>query len=117
MIGEHDLMFTDMLVPFDPLFHRWAGNTYKNYLERTSDIPAVRKGFQLITYLGCMASYIVNRKSITLICKILATKLQHAAQAPIDIFLKARIEAGELKAWCLFPFMTSIRLNRLGPGR
>lgn len=34
----------------------------------------------------------------------------------IDIFIKAKVEAGELKACCLSPFITSIRLNRLGPG-
>ena len=64
--------------------------------------------FGAIDYNAGTTSYLVNRKSIRLICDILAESIEAGADCPLDLIYREKAAAGQLRAKCLFPFITSV---------
>jgi len=108
MIDDHDLLFTDMALPVDFKFYREARIRYERQIRRPGNGTAPTIRFNLFPYISCMASYLVNRRSIGLICDILGHELERGATDPIDVLLRAKVAEGKLRAKCLFPFITSV---------
>jgi hypothetical protein len=108
MIDDYDLLFTDMALPVDFKFYREARNRYERQIRRPGDGTGAIIQFNLFPYTTCMASYLVNRRSIGLICDILGHELERGATDPIDVLLRGKVAEGKLRAKCLFPFITSI---------
>ncbi len=107
-IDDHDLLFTDMALPVDFKFYREARIRYERQIRRPGDGTAPTIQFNFFPYIACTASYLVNRRSIGLICDILGRELERGASAPIDVVLRAKVAEGKLRVKCLFPFITSI---------
>jgi len=108
MIDDYDLLFTDMAVPVDFKFYREARIRYERQVRRPAHATATTVEFSLFPYVSCTASYVVNRRSIGLVCKILERELERGASEPIDLTLRAKVAEGSLRAKCLFPFITSV---------
>jgi GR25 family glycosyltransferase involved in LPS biosynthesis len=108
MIDDYDLLFTDMAVPVDFKFYREARTRYGRQVHRPADGTATTVEFSLFPYISCTASYVVNRRSIGLVCKILERELENGASEPIDLTLRVKVAEGRLRAKCLFPFITSV---------
>ena len=108
MIEDYDLLFTDMAVPVDFKFYREARTRYARQVRRSADGGATTVEFSLFPYISCTASYVVNRKSIGLLCDILGGELERGASEPIDLTLRLKVREGRLRARCLFPFITSV---------
>jgi hypothetical protein len=112
MIDDHDLLFTDMALPVDFHFYREARIRYERQFRRGADGAATSIQLSFFPYLSCTASYLVNRRSIGLVCDILGHELKRGVEDPIDIVLRGKVAEGKLRAKCLFPFITSV-----APGR
>ncbi len=108
MIDDHDVLFTDMALPVDFKFYREARIRYERQIRRPGDGTGPTIQFNLFPYMTCTASYLVNRRSIGLICDILGRELERGATDPIDVLLRGKVAEGKLRAKCLFPFITSI---------
>jgi GR25 family glycosyltransferase involved in LPS biosynthesis len=107
--GEYDILFTDTAVEMDLAWCREARGLYSALIERAEDGTASGVTFRIIPYLGCTTSYLVNHRSVRLVCEILGRELDRGATRPIDILLRAAVAEGKLRASCLFPFITSTR--------
>lgn len=103
---EFDILYTDISVPVDVHLCR----RYKDFYDASTQRGAFNiqlldlKGF----LSGSMCSYIVSPKSLRKIITLLKAELDNGASLPIDIFLRDLCWRGEIKAYCLFPFITSI---------
>ncbi len=112
MIDDYDLLFTDMAVPVDIKFYREARSRYARQVRRPADGGPTTVEFSLFPYVSCTASYVVNHKSIGLLCDILGGELERGATEPIDLTLRLKVAEGSLRAKCLFPFVTSVVPDR-----
>jgi GR25 family glycosyltransferase involved in LPS biosynthesis len=108
MLDDHDLLFTDMAPPSDFNFLCEARSRYASHIRRTEDGTATNIRFSIVPYFACMASYLVNRRSIGLLHDILERELASGARSPIDLLIRDKVAAGALRARCLFPFITSV---------
>jgi hypothetical protein len=107
-IDDHDVLFTDMALPVDFKFYREARIRYERQIRRPGNGTAPTIQFNFFPYIACTASYLVNRRSIGLICDILGHELERGASDPIDVVLRGKVAEGKLRAKCLFPFITSV---------
>ncbi len=109
MLDEHDLLFTDMVVQSDLNFIRRAKGWYASDISRDDSGTATEVRFRPLAYTASMTSYLVNRRSVRLVSDMFGRELASGARCPIDLFIRDRVAAGQLRARCLFPFITSIR--------
>lgn len=98
---DWDIIFTDILVP---------GAQTMTELVRLRQSIIKKREIQLINLarfpFAASAAYIVNPKSSLKIFEFLdATK---AFDAPYDMILRKLVHDGKLKAFCLFPFLTTL---------
>jgi hypothetical protein len=108
MIEQHDLLFTDMALPVDFRFYREARIRYERQIRRGADGATTSVQLSYFPYISCTGSYLVNRRSIGLICDVLGKELDRGAAAPIDVLIRAKVAEGKLRAKCLFPFITTV---------
>jgi GR25 family glycosyltransferase involved in LPS biosynthesis len=109
LLDDHDMLFTDMVVQSDLNFFRRARRWYDNDIRRAPDGTAIEVRFRPMAYTASMTSYLVNRRSIGRINDMFERELASGARRPIDLFIRDKVGEGQLRARCLFPFITSIR--------
>ncbi len=109
LLDDNDLLFTDMVVQSDLNFFRRARSWYDNDIRRDANGTATEVRFRCIAYTASMTSYLVNRQSIGRIGDLFERELTSGARRPIDLFIRDKVAEGQLRARCLFPFITSIR--------
>lgn len=112
-----DLLYTDIWVPVNldlirelsTLFSRCATIDPKNGALSVNQ-------FTLIDLKGRIfastVSYIVNRRSVQKITDLLAGAIAGGLTQSIDLFYRQQIHQGQLKAACLFPFVTSVNVRQ-----
>ena len=108
MIEDHDLLFTDMALPVDFKFYREARIRYERQIQRGANGATTSIQLSFFPYISCTGSYLVNRRSIPLLCDILGAELERGATDPIDVVIRGKVAEGKLRAKCLFPFITSV---------
>jgi len=103
-----DLLFTDILVPSNDvtLFLKLA-KAMKEF-EQTKDPGAL--DLQTIAFAGT-SSFFLNRSSIEKYASLIAD--QWMLGVPIDIFVRALVHRGILKAYVTLPFQTSVSRDNL----
>ncbi len=103
---DFDILYTDISVPVDVHLCR----RYKNFYDAAAQGEMFN--IQLLNLKGVlsgsMCSYVVNQRSLRKITKLLYAELYRGASLPIDIFLRDLCWREDIKAYCLFPFVTSI---------
>jgi GR25 family glycosyltransferase involved in LPS biosynthesis len=107
-IDEYDLLFTDMALPVDFKFYREARLRFDRQVHRATDGTVTGIEFSFFPYISCASSYLVNRRSIRVICDILGHELERGPNDPIDILIRNKVAEGRLRAKSLFPFITSV---------
>ena len=60
---------------------------------------------------ACTTSFVVGTKAIDRVLALYQQEIALGPRAPIDLFLRASVNAGQLRAACLFPFLTSFDLD------
>ena len=109
LLDQYDILFTETAVEMDIHWCREARRLYKNLVQRGETGIASNVEFRLIPYLGGTTSYLVNHRSIELVCRLLGEELDRGARYPIDILIRNAANEGKLRAKSLFPFVTSIQ--------
>ena len=111
-LEQNDILFTSTVLSekleFFAEFYQQIRGAWKTQIDRAPDGTATDIRFGTVPYLAGMESYLVNRRSIPLICDIIARALDSGAHMAIDLLLRTAAERGELRAQCLFPFITSV---------
>jgi GR25 family glycosyltransferase involved in LPS biosynthesis len=109
MLDQYDILFTTSLIPGHFSQYREARHNWKSLITRAPDGTATDVRFTLIPYFACTDSYLVNRRSIRMICDIVGLELERGARYPIDLLIRGEALQGKLRIGCLFPFITSVR--------
>ncbi len=109
-VEQYDMLFTNTglwLQDLEACRRYWdAAN-----ITRTSSGRIVSFVAHLIAYRNSASSYIVNYHSIPNLLRILEENLHNGAKLPIDLLLRTKVERGEIKAMCIFPFVTTVLLD------
>ncbi|MGA2246190.1 MAG: glycosyltransferase family 25 protein [Verrucomicrobiota bacterium] len=117
ILDKWDLLFTDIWIPvdLDHIQELSARLSRSATLDSDGRVLSVNQ-FNLIDLKGrtfaATASYLVNRSSIPKIVEQLAGAIAAELNLPIDLFYRQEIDRGQLKAACLFPFITSVSVEQ-----
>jgi hypothetical protein len=62
---------------------------------------------------GSASSYLVSKKSIGKLHDLLDKEIKSEPKQSIDLFIRRMCNEGVLKVGCMFPFVTSVRLDHI----
>lgn len=62
-------------------------------------------------FFAAFQSLVVGEKSIDRVTALYRQELANGPKTPVDIFIKNAVLKGQLRAVCVFPFVTSLRLE------
>ena len=115
-IDAYDILYTDASLPLSNEAYKNFKALYDEIVTRDAAGKLKNAAFQILKPDQQMFpntnSFLVNRKSLEKIYRLYEEELMRGAQAPIDLFLRNAIEAGTIKAGCIFPFITCARPER-----
>ncbi len=112
-ISEFDIIFTDTIVPLEPfVLGKWKQQFAKS-LQRDSTGKVTHVDWTFAKHWSGAASYLVNPRSIAKLVEIYDEALRDGAKAPIDRLIRQKSDDGTLKTTCVFPFITSVRLDQI----
>lgn len=114
---QYDIVYCDLTFPPE-------GSYYRNYKERYDRVTARDASGKITGYrfhiadlkdqvFHCLSSYIVNRASIEKIHDICARELAAGPKLPVDIAIRQGFYKRAINVGCIFPFVTSVRLERV----
>ncbi len=112
IMSRYDILMTDVHVPPDPIaYGGYLGLC--SYLKDKKDFVCLDGcGSQIIKTLACTVSYFVNPDSVRKFVYLLRDGYNEGPQVPLDIFIRLLAVAGKLQVGIIFPFITSVRLDR-----
>ncbi len=88
---------------------------YDRSVVRDGSGAIVNAAFNVIDLAGLLfattSSYLVNAKSIRKLYNIYTKEITNSPRVPIDLLIRAKAAQGVIKVGCIFPFITSIRLD------
>jgi GR25 family glycosyltransferase involved in LPS biosynthesis len=117
-INNFDIIFTDTCLPFDLFALREYKTLFDDSVvfDETGRVAAVKR-YMLIDlrerYLAATSSFLVHKKAIGKLYTILQQEMKNGLRLPLDLFIREKIRNGSIRAACIFPFITSIRLDHL----
>jgi GR25 family glycosyltransferase involved in LPS biosynthesis len=110
---QYDLLFTDMMIHCHIAFLK----SVKSEFDQIAPRPRPLRFNQLrlidlsqVFYAGSQ-SYVVGARSIDKVISVYREEIAKGPTIPVDIFLQQQVLSGRLRAACLFPFITSFRLE------
>lgn len=113
LLERYDILFLDGVI--DPL---QAGLPFRHYKElydqcvdRDDGANVIKVNFRPIVHVATTTSYLVNCRSIRKLLAVYESVLAKPVKDPIDIMIRNKGQAGALRVACLFPFLTSVRLD------
>jgi GR25 family glycosyltransferase involved in LPS biosynthesis len=118
ILDNMDIIFTDISIPLDlviikALKNYFDSNVVKNELSRVTSV----KQYTVINLMDMpfsgFTSYLINKNAISKMHNILKEEMEIGPRQPIDLFIRDKVRAGEIKAGCIFPFITSIQLDSI----
>jgi GR25 family glycosyltransferase involved in LPS biosynthesis len=111
-----DIVFTDVFIPTGNATYKAYKKFYDGAVKRDGTGRVTSHTFSVIDLkglpFGATSSYLVNKKSIRKLHDLYEREISGEPRQPIDLFIRRMCEDGVLKVGCLFPFVTSIRLDQ-----
>jgi GR25 family glycosyltransferase involved in LPS biosynthesis len=114
-IGAYDILFTDMALPLANDAYKSCKAVYDSIVTRDSKGALEKVAFQILDldiFAPAASSYIINPRALEKIVRLYHDELTQGASMPVDVFLRDKARSGAIKAGCLFPFVTSVRVER-----
>jgi len=116
VLGDYDMLYTEVFVPIDRRHVRDLSLRYRQNMIFNEDgsVKSV-KNFSVLplkdrVFAGTV-SYIVNKNSIAKVASILEEAVRSEIPTPIDLYYRQKTQEGRIKAGCLFPFVTTVDLK------
>jgi GR25 family glycosyltransferase involved in LPS biosynthesis len=111
---RYDLLFTDLNVNCNIGLIKNLSQVFERFV-----MPPVRpirfKELVLMelnqVFFAAFQSLVVGEKSIDRVTALYRQELANGPKTPVDIFIKNAVLKGQLRAVCVFPFVTSLRLE------
>jgi len=112
---RYDLLFTDMTI------HCHVGflKSVKSEFDKIAPLPRPLRLHQLRlidlseVFYAVSQSYMVGARSIDRVIAAYREEIAKGPTIPVDMFLQQQVLQGKLRAACLFPFITSVRLGEV----
>jgi GR25 family glycosyltransferase involved in LPS biosynthesis len=114
--NNFDIIFTDISLPFDPFAIRKYKTLLDNSVEKDESgrITSIKK-YTVIdlrdNFFAGTCSFVIHKNAIAKLHDLLKQEIKIGPRDPIDLFIRAKVREGEIRAGCIFPFITSIRLE------
>ena len=112
-----DILYTDVALPLSNEAYKNFKALYDKIVTRDAAGKLKNAAFQILKPDNLMFltanAYLVNKRSIGRIHQIFHDELMRGAQLPVDALLREKIMAGKITAGCIFPFITSVRPERV----
>lgn len=114
LFERYDLLFTDMMVHCHIGFMKSLKSQFDK-IEMPPPHPLRLHQLQIIdlstVFHAAFQSYVVGAKSIDRLLALYRQEIAGGIKTPVDIFIQQQVLAGRLRAACVFPFITSFRLE------
>lgn len=113
LIDKYDILFLDTVInPFAGGFpFREYKALYDQCVIRDERGNATKVNFKAIEYIATSTSYLLNYRSIKKVLSVYDGVVAGGPKNAVDIMLRKKGQSGALRVGCLFPFLTSIRLD------
>ena len=117
LFADYDIIYTDVLVPLLNDAYRAYKSFYDATVTRDESGRITKAMFSVVNLKGLIfgstSSYLVNKKSIRKVHDLYREEITHEPRQSIDLFIRKMSDEGALKVGCLFPFVTSVRLDHI----
>jgi GR25 family glycosyltransferase involved in LPS biosynthesis len=112
-----DIVYTDVFVPIVDSAYKAYKKFYDSAVTRDENGRLSVKSYSVAALkglpFGSTSSYMVNKDSIQKLHDLYAQQIVNEPSASNDLFIRALNEAGLIKVGCIFPFVTSVRLDHI----
>jgi GR25 family glycosyltransferase involved in LPS biosynthesis len=118
LLDNFDIIFTDISLPFDIFAIREYKTLFDSSIEKDGSgrIISVKK-YSVIDlknrFFASTSSFLVHKNSIAKLYQLLHQEVKIGPRKPIDLFIRAKVYEGKIRAAFIFPFITSIRLDHI----
>lgn len=110
-----DILFTDISIPLLNEVYKVYKALYDKNVVLAADGKIESVKFEAIDLskiiYSSTTSFLVNKNSVQKIYNMYEQEIKRGLEVPIDLFIRHKNHAGELKVGTLFPFITSFRLD------
>jgi len=115
LFQRYDIIFTEMMIHAHFGFLRNVKGLFDMLapFPRPSRLEHLRLIDLSDAFYAGSQSYLVGPRSIDKVISVYREELARGPTLPIDMFLQQQALAGRLRAACLFPFITSCRLEEI----
>ncbi len=111
---QFDVLFTDIFVPPHLGLLKFLKSSFDALPParplKLADLKVVDLADQ---NFACTTSFVVGAKSIDRVLALYQQEIARGPRAPLDLFLRSAANARQLRAACLFPFITSFNLDEV----
>jgi len=111
---QFDVLFTDIFVPPHLGLLKFLKSSFDALPPgrplKLADLKVVDLADQ---NFACTTSFVVGAKSIDRVLALYQQEIALGPRAPLDLFLRSAANARQLRAGCLFPFITSFNLDEV----
>ena len=114
-LDQFDILYADIALPLSNESFRTFKKLYDQTVTRDAHGAIAQAAFQIIDLKDqdytAASSYIINAQSLKKLEQLYHAEIAKGIRVPVDDFLKLQAKVGAIKAGCLFPFVTSIRVE------
>ena len=116
-LAQYDIIYTDVFVPLLNDAYKAYKKFYDSAVKRDAYGNITSTSFSVVDLKGLIfgstTSFLVNKQSIKKLHDLYAGEIARGASLPIDLFIRKLCGEGTLKVGCIFPFVTSVRLDHI----
>jgi GR25 family glycosyltransferase involved in LPS biosynthesis len=117
LFADYDIVYTDVLVPLLNDAYKAYKSFYDATVKRDEKGRITKAIFSVVNLKGLLfgstSSYLVNKGSIKKVHDAYHDEITNEPRQSIDLFIRRMSNEGRLKVGCLFPFVTSVRLDHI----
>jgi hypothetical protein len=114
-LAKADIIFTDVSVPVSNALCPGYKAAYDTSVQRDAQGKIKKATFEILDMrelvFGATSSFLVNPQSVGKLASFYEEELRAGAALPIDLFIRKLCYEGKIRVHCVFPFVTSIRIE------
>jgi hypothetical protein len=114
--ARYDILFADIGLTVRNDYYRVLKGMFDRSVTRDESGEVTAWRFSTLDLapleFTCASSYVVNRASVAKLHALCAAEAEAGPRLPFDLFLRRKFQERALRLGCIFPFVTSVRLER-----
>jgi GR25 family glycosyltransferase involved in LPS biosynthesis len=110
-IDQHDILFTETFITPLNLDYKACKEIYDKSIDRDAVGRVTQVRPSIINFVAGTSSYLVNRRSIPKLVELFSQVLKSGAPVNVDLVIREAAKAGKIRVGCIFPFVTTIKLE------